>query len=82
MLNRFLYHFLLTEYPFIKSKVRKASVPRLSRNVIENLLIPVPPLEIQREIVRILDNFTELTARQKQYEYYRDKLLTFKRKEA
>jgi len=47
--------------------------------------IPVPPLPVQREIVRILDNFTELTtkltaelaARQKQYEYYRDKLLSF-----
>jgi type I restriction enzyme, S subunit len=48
-------------------------------------LIPLPPLPVQREIVRILDNFTELTeeltkeltARKKQYEYYRDKLLTF-----
>ena len=47
--------------------------------------IPVPPLEVQREIVRILDKFTsltaeltaELTARRKQYAYYRDKLLTF-----
>lgn len=47
---------------------------------------PVPPLEVQREIVHILDYFTlltaeltaELTARQKQYEYYRDKLLYFK----
>ncbi len=48
--------------------------------------IPLPPLPVQQEIVRILDNFTELTAeltaeieaRQKQYEYYRDKLLSFK----
>lgn len=47
--------------------------------------IPIPPLEVQREIVRILDQFTELTAeltaelttRKKQYEYYRDELLTF-----
>ena len=51
--------------------------------------IPLPPIEVQREIVRILDDFTEqteqlkasltaeLTARKKQYEYYRDKLLTF-----
>ncbi len=39
--------------------------------------IPIPPLEIQAEIVRILDNFTELTARKKQYSYYRDQLLTF-----
>ncbi len=50
--------------------------------------IPVPPIPVQREIVRILDNFTsleaeleaELEARKKQYEYYRDQLLTFKRK--
>lgn len=43
--------------------------------------IPIPPLEVQDEIVRILDTFSnlaaELQARQKQYEYYRDKLLTF-----
>ena len=51
----------------------------------DSLEIPVPPLPIQEEIVRILDHFTELTAelqaelqaRQEQYEYYRNKLLTF-----
>lgn len=42
-----------------------------------DMLIPVPPLPVQEEIVRILDNFTELTARRKQYEYYRDSLFTF-----
>ena len=49
-------------------------------NVMGNIQIPVPPLPIQREIVRILDNFTELTAeltaRKKQYEYYRDTMLS------
>ena len=57
----------------------------MSKATVENLLIPVPPLEVQREIVRILDSFTELTAeltaelvaRKQQYEYYRDLLLTF-----
>ncbi len=52
---------------------------------IEKLLIPIPPLHIQEEIVRILDTFTELTAeltaeltmRKQQYEYYRERLLTF-----
>ena len=48
---------------------------------LNDIIIPVPPIEVQREIVRILDNFTELTAeltaRQKQYEYYRDYLLSF-----
>ena len=49
-------------------------------------MIPVPPLDVQNKVVRILDTFTalteevtaELTARKKQYEYYRDNLLTFK----
>nr|WP_300571435.1 restriction endonuclease subunit S [uncultured Acetatifactor sp.] len=68
----------------VKSKVVHSSVP-----AIQAIRIPVPPTEVQSEIVRILDNFTELTtelmaeltaeltARKKQYEYYRDKLLTF-----
>ncbi len=84
ILNRYVFHFLLSRKKYIKSNVRKASIPRLSRAVIENLSIPIPPLEIQREIVRILDSFTlltaeltaELIARKKQYEFYRDKLLT------
>ena len=83
--SRYLYHVLLRIQPQIKSKVRKASIPRLSRNAIEKLKLPVPPLEVQREIVHILDSFTlltaeltaELTARKKQYDFYRDKLLTF-----
>ena len=47
----------------------------------KKVIIPVPPLPVQEEIVRILDKFTsltaELTARRKQYEYYRDALLSF-----
>ena len=83
--NRFLYYVLMKNQPLLLSRVRKASIPRLSRNFIENLVIPVPPLEVQAEIVRILDKFTELEskleaeleARKKQYEYYRDKLLDY-----
>lgn len=87
--NRYLYHVLLSRKAQICSKVRKASVPRLARTVIENLVIPVPPVEIQHKIVRILDDFTEVTenlkkelevemvSRKKQYEYYRDNLLKF-----
>lgn len=60
----------------VKSKVVHSSVPALKA-----IEIPVPSLPIQEEIVRILDNFTELTAeltaRKQQYEYYRDSLLTF-----
>ena len=61
----------------VKSKVVHSSVPD-----IKAIRIPVPPLPVQREIVRILDNFTELTAelsaRKQQYAYYRDKLLAVK----
>lgn len=53
----------------------------VSKKMMEKVKLPVPPLEVQREIVHILDYFTlltaELTARKKQYEFYRDKLLTF-----
>ena len=52
----------------VKSKVVHSSVP-----AIESIIIPVPPLEVQAEIVNILDNFTELTARKQQYEYYSKK---------
>ena len=79
--SRFLYHALLGQESLIKGQVRKASIPRLSRPVVEKLLIPVPPLSIQNEIVKLLDNFTELTAelllRKKQYNFYRDSLLNF-----
>lgn len=61
--------------------------PKLMSNVMVEVKVPVPPLEVQCEIVRILGKFTlltaeltaELTARQKQYEYYRDLLLNFKK---
>ena len=57
----------------------------VSKKKMENVKLPVPPLEVQREIVRVLDNFTfltaeltaELTARRKQYEYYRNRLFIF-----
>lgn len=58
----------------------------LSKKRLEGVQVPVPPLEVQREIVRILDQFTtleaELEARRVQYEYYRDRLLSFPEKKA
>ena len=54
-------------------------VIEVTPDALVDIVLPIPPLEIQREIVRILDNFTnltaELTARKTQYAYYRDKLL-------
>ena len=65
---------------------RAADNPKLMSNVVETIEIPLPPLPIQQEIVNILDKFSSLIdnldetiqLRQKQYEYYREKLLTFK----
>ncbi len=84
--NRYLYHFLLTKTDFMNVLAGGGSQPNLSSNILkEKLEVPLPPLEVQEEIVRILDTFSELTAeltaeleyRRKQYEYYRDSLLTF-----
>lgn len=83
--SKFLYYYLLTQEKHLQSKVRKAGIPTLDSLVIESLQIPLPPLAVQSEIVRILDKFTlykselaaELAARLQQYEYYRDQLLTF-----
>ena len=83
--SRYLYYALYCQQNYILSRVRKASVPRLSRSVIEKLIVPIPPGPVQKEIVRILDSFTELTeelteeltARRKQYDHYRERLLTF-----
>ena len=85
IINKYVYYFLKTNELKIKSRVRKAGTPRLSRSVIDKIDIPLPPIEVQNEIVRILDKFTELEAeleaeldcRKRQYEYYRDKLLSF-----
>lgn len=55
--------------------------PKLNQQNLRNFTIPVPPIAVQNEIVRILDKFTELEAeleaRKKQYEYYRNSLLNF-----
>lgn len=85
---RYFYHVMCHER-IEKLNTSNAARPALTREVLNKIKIPVPPLEVQREIVRILDNFAELTtelteklnaeliARKKQYEYYRDLLLTF-----
>lgn len=61
-------------------------VKRISGDSLAKFRIPVPPLEVQREIVKVLDTFTqleaeleaELEARRRQYQYYRDRLLSFR----
>lgn len=76
---RYVYFCLQREH--LEQYNTAGGVPSLTQKVLNKVKIPVPPLKVQNEIVRILDNFTELTAeltaRQKQYEFYRDKLLDF-----
>ncbi|UGW82385.1 restriction endonuclease subunit S [Helicobacter pylori] len=91
LLTKFLYFYLKTnETQIMENLVFRGSIPALNKADIETLTIPIPPLEIQQEIVTILDQFSALTtdlqagipaeikARKKQYEYYREKLLAFK----
>ena len=86
MLTDYLYYVLMSGQ-IQKEMAQKASfggaVQNLNADIVRGISLPVPPLEVQREIVRVLDSFTlltaeltaELTARQKQYSYYRDELL-------
>lgn len=83
--NKFLYYYLVSQIDLISSFYRGSGIKHPSMNDVLHVSIPIPPIHIQTEIVRILDTFTELTveltveltARQQQYEYYRDQLLTF-----
>ena len=84
--QKFIYYALSMKEKILMSKVRYAGIPTLDVKVVENIIIPVPPLPVQEEIVRILDTFSELTAeltaelskRKQQYQYYRNTLVDFK----
>ena len=87
VLPKYLYYALiLSAKKYVNSGMGN---PKLMSNVMARIAVPVPPLEVQNEIVQILDNFAELTAeltaelsnRKKQYGYYRDKLLSFEEQE-
>ena len=85
LLNGFLFHLLRPLMRQIENNKQSGTVKHLLDKDIKAIVIPLPALPVQREIVRILDSFTlysaeltaELTARRKQYEFYRDKLLNF-----
>lgn len=89
VVSKYTYYYLLVKQHVLKSQVRKASVPRLSKKVIENILIPIPSLSEQTRIVGILDTFTDsienlkqqIAQRRKQYEFYLDQLLDFSERE-
>lgn len=83
---KFAYYYLFAHFKsFIKKKAVSATVTSIRKPMIEDFFLPIPPIEVQEEIVRILDSFSdyaaelqaELQARKQQYEYYRNLLLTF-----
>lgn len=83
---RFLFFCLSNNLKqYLESRKNDAAMTYIVLGTLQNFPIPVPPLEVQKEIVRVLDSFTELEAeleaelevRKKQYEYYRNTLLTF-----
>ena len=89
--DKFMYYVLLSKQDRLKSQVRKASIPRLSKDIIDKVTFYLPSLTEQVRIVSTLDNFNTLTnslseglpkeieLRQKQYEYWREQLLNFTR---
>lgn len=87
VLNRYLFHFVKSMENKLQECQYGAGIPALAKSTIATLEIPVPPLEVQKEIVRILDSFTELekelekelAARKKQYEWMKQKLLNIKK---
>lgn len=84
IISHFLF-YIIQSIDLMSFTDSAGAVPSIRKSTLEKHMIPVPPLPVQSEIVRILDNFTaltaeltaELTVRKKQYEFYRDKLLTF-----
>lgn len=92
-LVRYVYQWICKQYEVLKA-MGEGSQHNINAKKVKDFKIPIPSLEEQRRIVSILDRFESLTtslqsglpaeiaARRQQYEHYRDKLLTFKRKGA
>lgn len=91
---KFIYYYLFIIDEWCKANINLSNFASVDMTKFNNLQIPIPPLEEQNRIVSILDRFdtitndltsglpAEMEKRRQQYEYYRDKLLIFKRKGA
>lgn len=86
---KFAFYYMKSAFKkFIMAKAVSSTVSSIRKPMIEGFSLPIPPLPVQEEIVRILDTFTELQAelqaelqkRKQQYNYYRDNLLAFEDK--
>lgn len=85
---RYVFHYLSSKYEYIKS-LGTGSQTNINAGIVRKIKIPIPPIKEQERIVKILDKFDTLThsiseglpkeieLRQKQYEYYREQLLSF-----
>ena len=90
VIPNFLFQVLKNKESVLKARKRVGGIPYFNASDIHNIVIPVPSLEVQEEIVRVLDSFAaleaeleaELEARRTQYEFYRNQLLTFPEKKA
>lgn len=94
LLTKYLYYYLVCHNDIIHKLKNTGGVPALNRQDLIGIKIPIPTVNIQQHIISVLDRFdtlvndqtqglpAEIEARRLQYEYYRDQLLTFKRKEA
>lgn len=78
---KFIYYYLVNHEYYFQQLGSKMQMPQISIPDTDRFLIPLPPLSVQHKIVEILDKFTELEAeldcRKRQYEYYRNQLLSF-----
>ncbi len=89
IINRFLYYYMLTRKKELLSLSTTGTIPYVSREKFEKMMVPVPSLSEQNRIVGILDTFTasidnlkeQIAQRRKQYEYYRDQLLDLEGKD-
>ena len=90
IITKFIYYYLMNNFKkYIMKNAVSSTITSIRKPMIENFEIPIPPIEIQNKIIKFLDNFEtlvndirqglpkEIELRQKQYEYYRKKLLTF-----
>ena len=87
--NKYLYYYLSMNKSKILELKKEGGVPAVNRSDLQNVMVKIPTLDKQKEIVAILDKFdsicndlsaglpAEIVYRQKQYKYYRDKLLRF-----
>ena len=88
---KYLYYYLKNNLEYFKDKAVSGKLPQISTGITDNYKLPVPNIEVQNTIVDFLDRFQaiiqdvdgllpkEIELRHKQYEYYRERLLDFKR---